>query len=112
MKKANNVSSQPNAALISVSDRTGVVDLARALVRNGTKIYATGGTCAHLREHGFPIGDGTLDKLCMQTVNRGPPVSAWWGRRPLYDPDEALRWAEERTRANRQGSSSVADVRS
>ena len=40
------------AALISVYDRTGVVPLARALAERGVPIYATGGTCAHLREHG------------------------------------------------------------
>ena len=28
------------------------MDLAGALVKHGVKIYATGGTCAHLREHG------------------------------------------------------------
>jgi hypothetical protein len=52
----------------------------------------------HLRHHGYPIGDSTMDKLCAPTVNEGPPVAAWWGRRPLYDPDEALAWAEKRTR--------------
>jgi hypothetical protein len=52
----------------------------------------------HLRLHGYPIGDSTIDKLCAPTVNEGPPVAAWWGRRPLYDPDEALAWAEKRTR--------------
>jgi len=40
------------AALVSVYDRTGVVDLARALVARGMPIYATGGTHAHLRAHG------------------------------------------------------------
>ena len=41
------------AALFSVCDRTGVVELARLLAERGTPIYATGGTCAHLREHGI-----------------------------------------------------------
>lgn len=40
------------AALISVYDRAGVVALARALAEHGVPIYATGGTRAHLREHG------------------------------------------------------------
>jgi hypothetical protein len=57
----------------------------------------------HLRAHGFPIGDSTLNKLCMPARREGPPVAAWWGRRPLYDPDEALAWAEARTRSNRHG---------
>jgi phosphoribosylaminoimidazolecarboxamide formyltransferase/IMP cyclohydrolase len=45
------------AALISVYDRTGVVPLARALADRGVPIYATGGTCAHLREHGIDARD-------------------------------------------------------
>ena len=45
------------AALFSVYDRTGVVELARSLAERGTPIYATGGTCAHLREHGIDAHD-------------------------------------------------------
>ena len=45
------------AALFSVYDRTGAVDLARALAARGVPIYATGGTCAHLREHGVDAHD-------------------------------------------------------
>ncbi|MEA2689163.1 MAG: phosphoribosylaminoimidazolecarboxamide formyltransferase / cyclohydrolase [Candidatus Eremiobacteraeota bacterium] len=46
-----------DAALLSVYDRTGVVPLARALAERGIPIYATGGTCAHLREHGVDAHD-------------------------------------------------------
>ena len=45
------------AALISVYDRTGIVPLARALAERGVPIYATGGTRAHLREHGIEAHD-------------------------------------------------------
>ncbi|MGP6159588.1 MAG: bifunctional phosphoribosylaminoimidazolecarboxamide formyltransferase/IMP cyclohydrolase [Vulcanimicrobiaceae bacterium] len=45
------------AALFSVYDRTGAVELARALQARGVPIYATGGTCAHLREHGIDARD-------------------------------------------------------
>jgi phosphoribosylaminoimidazolecarboxamide formyltransferase/IMP cyclohydrolase len=45
------------AALISVSDRTGIVDLARALAAAGTTMYATGGSAAHLREAGLEVRD-------------------------------------------------------
>jgi phosphoribosylaminoimidazolecarboxamide formyltransferase/IMP cyclohydrolase len=45
------------AALFSVYDRTGAVDLARVLAERGVPIYATGGTCAHLREHGIDAHD-------------------------------------------------------
>jgi phosphoribosylaminoimidazolecarboxamide formyltransferase/IMP cyclohydrolase len=46
-----------DAALVSVYDRTGVVPLARALAERGIPIYATGGTRAHLREHGIDAHD-------------------------------------------------------
>ncbi len=45
------------AALLSVSDKSGSIELARALHDAGTVIYATGGTRAHLEEHGIPARD-------------------------------------------------------
>ena len=45
------------AALLSLSDKTGAVELARALHARGIAIYATGGTRAFLAEHGVPARD-------------------------------------------------------
>jgi phosphoribosylaminoimidazolecarboxamide formyltransferase/IMP cyclohydrolase len=45
------------AALISVSDRTGIVELARALIGAGRTVYATGGSAAHLRGAGLDVRD-------------------------------------------------------
>ena len=45
------------AALLSVYDRTGIVEVARVLVQRGVAIYATGGTRAHLSDAGIPVGD-------------------------------------------------------
>lgn len=42
-------------ALISVSDKAGVVDFARALDERGVEILSTGGTAATLREAGIPV---------------------------------------------------------
>src|SRR4051794_10061943 len=42
-------------ALISVSDKTGVVDLARALVAQGVAIVSTGGAARALREAGVAL---------------------------------------------------------
>jgi phosphoribosylaminoimidazolecarboxamide formyltransferase/IMP cyclohydrolase len=42
-------------ALISVSDKTGVVDFARALDAANVEILSTGGTARLLREHGIPV---------------------------------------------------------
>jgi len=42
-------------ALISVSDKAGVVDFARALSSRGVEILSTGGTCKLLAESGVPV---------------------------------------------------------
>lgn len=42
-------------ALISVSDKTGLVDLARGLVRLGWEVVSTGGTARFLEDAGLPI---------------------------------------------------------
>ncbi len=42
-------------ALISVSDKTGVVELARALTSLGIRILSTGGTAALLEKEGIPV---------------------------------------------------------
>jgi phosphoribosylaminoimidazolecarboxamide formyltransferase/IMP cyclohydrolase len=44
-------------ALISVSDKTGLVELATALVARGVELVSTGGTAAALRETGLPVRD-------------------------------------------------------
>ena len=45
----------PRAALLSLSDKTGAADFARALVARGTQILASGGTAAALAEAGVPV---------------------------------------------------------
>jgi phosphoribosylaminoimidazolecarboxamide formyltransferase/IMP cyclohydrolase len=42
-------------ALLSVSDKTGIVDLARALHAQGVKLLSTGGTAKLLAEAGLPV---------------------------------------------------------
>nr|WP_239552361.1 bifunctional phosphoribosylaminoimidazolecarboxamide formyltransferase/IMP cyclohydrolase [Brachybacterium muris] len=44
-------------ALLSVYDKTGIVDLARALAENGCEIVSTGSTAATVREAGIPVTD-------------------------------------------------------
>jgi phosphoribosylaminoimidazolecarboxamide formyltransferase/IMP cyclohydrolase len=46
-----------DAALLSVYDRSGIVELARALAERGVPLYATGGTRAHLAAHGIAAAD-------------------------------------------------------
>ena len=42
-------------ALISVSDKTGIVDFARHLSNQGVEILSTGGTARLLTENGIPV---------------------------------------------------------
>jgi phosphoribosylaminoimidazolecarboxamide formyltransferase/IMP cyclohydrolase len=42
-------------ALLSVSDKTGIVDFARALVELGIEIVSTGGTARELSQHGVEV---------------------------------------------------------
>ena len=44
-------------ALISVSDKTGVVELARQLAAQGVEILSTGGTAKLLRDNSIPVRD-------------------------------------------------------
>ena len=44
-------------ALISVSDKSGVIDLARALHAQGVELISTGGTSGMLRTAGLPVRD-------------------------------------------------------
>ncbi len=44
-------------ALISVSDKAGIVDFARALAGHGVEILSTGGTAKALQEAGIPVTD-------------------------------------------------------
>jgi hypothetical protein len=53
-----------------------------------------------LRQHGYPIGNSTLAKICAPAIGEGPPVAAWWGKRPLYDEDDGIAWAEARLTRN------------
>src|SRR3954469_6911843 len=44
-------------ALLSVSDKTGLADLGRALARHGVELVSTGGTAKALRDAGLEVRD-------------------------------------------------------
>jgi phosphoribosylaminoimidazolecarboxamide formyltransferase/IMP cyclohydrolase len=46
---------QIERAILSVSDKTGITDLARALAAKGVEILSTGGTAQHLTGAGIPV---------------------------------------------------------
>ena len=47
----------PRRALLSVSDKTGLVELGRGLVAHGFELVSTGGTASALRAAGLPVTD-------------------------------------------------------
>jgi hypothetical protein len=58
-----------------------------------------------LNANGFPISSPTLAKLAAPSVNQGPPIAAWWGKRPLHAPGPSLEWAKSLLR---DGPSEIA----
>src|SRR5689334_9924446 len=44
-------------ALLSVSDKTGLIPFAKTLVRSGVELVSTGGTARALREQGITVSD-------------------------------------------------------
>jgi len=57
----------PEAALFSLSDKTGAVDVARTLRDRGVLLFATGGTAKFLAEHGIETRD-------VETLTGFPPL--------------------------------------
>jgi hypothetical protein len=53
--------------------------------------YTRAELCEKLRELGFPISFASLNKLCAPAIDKGPPVHSWWGSRPLYELNTAMR---------------------
>ncbi|KAM7193546.1 putative bifunctional purine biosynthesis protein ade17 protein [Rhypophila sp. PSN 637] len=50
-------SASQRIAIVSVYDKTGLLDLAKGLVQNNVRILASGGTSKMIRESGFPVED-------------------------------------------------------
>jgi phosphoribosylaminoimidazolecarboxamide formyltransferase / IMP cyclohydrolase len=46
-----------SSALLSVSDKTGLIDFARVLARHSIELVSTGGTRKALAEAGLPVRD-------------------------------------------------------
>jgi phosphoribosylaminoimidazolecarboxamide formyltransferase/IMP cyclohydrolase len=56
-EKAEAAITFPRRALLSVSDKAGLVDLGRGLVAGGFELVSTGGTARALRDAGLPVTD-------------------------------------------------------
>ncbi|WP_309866054.1 bifunctional phosphoribosylaminoimidazolecarboxamide formyltransferase/IMP cyclohydrolase [Desmospora profundinema] len=90
---------QIRRALISVSDKTDVVDLARSLSRHGVEIISTGGTKRTLAEAGIPVigvseVTGFPEILDGRVKTLHPRIHA--GLLAIRDRDEHRRQLEER----------------
>jgi phosphoribosylaminoimidazolecarboxamide formyltransferase/IMP cyclohydrolase len=57
LDRADSAVPRPRRALLSVSDKTGLVELGRGLVARGFELVSTGGTARTLREAGLPVTD-------------------------------------------------------
>lgn len=51
------MSTYTKTAILSVYDKTGLLDLAKGLIENNVRILASGGTANMVREAGFPVED-------------------------------------------------------
>jgi phosphoribosylaminoimidazolecarboxamide formyltransferase / IMP cyclohydrolase len=85
-------------ALLSVSDKTGVVDFARGLVELGVEIVSTGGTASALAEAGVPVRaiedfTGFPEMMDGRVKTLHPRLYA--GLLAVRDNDEHLRAAAE-----------------
>ena len=57
LERADAAVPTPRRALLSVSDKTGLVELGRGLVAHGFELVSTGGTARTLRDAGLPVTD-------------------------------------------------------
>ncbi|MCJ1443114.1 MAG: bifunctional phosphoribosylaminoimidazolecarboxamide formyltransferase/IMP cyclohydrolase [Stictis urceolatum] len=63
----------PKTAILSVYDKTGLLDLAKGLIKNKVRLLASGGTAKLIREGGFHVeyvGSGTIDRKVVLKVAR------------------------------------------
>ena len=80
-RRSSSASTPVRRALVSVHDKTGVAEFARALAASGVPLVSTGGTAAHLKESG-------VDGLARRGADRLPRDPG----RPRQDaPPEGLR---------------------
>jgi hypothetical protein len=49
-----------------------------------------------LNVRGYVISASYFSKICLPSRNEGPPVAKQWGKRPLYELEAGLAWAESR----------------
>ncbi|RFU33747.1 hypothetical protein B7463_g2627, partial [Scytalidium lignicola] len=61
------MSTGQKTAIISVYDKTGLLDLAKGLIKHNVRLLASGGTARMIRESGFPVED-------VSAITRSPEI--------------------------------------
>lgn len=79
-------------ALLSVSDKTGIVDLAKTLHKKGVELVSTGGTAKKIRENDIPVTDvsevtGFPECLDGRVKSLHPKIQAAILARTSHQPD-------------------------
>ena len=69
-------------ALLSVSDKTGLVDLAPRLAARGVELVSTGGTAQALRDAGLPVATWRADRVPGDDGRPGQDAAPDGARRP------------------------------
>jgi hypothetical protein len=49
-----------------------------------------------LNARGYVMSASYFSKICLPSRGEGPPVARQWGKRPLYELEAGLAWAETR----------------
>ena len=106
----------PRRALLSVSDKTGLVDLARGLVAERFELVSTGGTARTLREAGLPVTDvaavtGFAEMLDGRVKTLHPAIHGGHPRRPPAAPTTGSQLSRRGDRAVRAGRRQPLPVR-
>ena len=69
-------------ALLSVSDKAGIVEFAQGLVQRGVKLLSTGGTAKLLEQHGLPVTEVSdytgFPEMMDGRVENLASKSTWW----------------------------------
>jgi len=87
----------PSFALLSVSDKQGVVQIAQALIKHGVQLLSTGGTAIALRDAGLSVTDvsehtGAAEMMAGRVKTLHPTIHGGiLGRRGLDDDTMAER---------------------
>ena len=67
-------------ALISVSDKTGVVEFAQKISEKGVEILSTGGTAKALKEAGVSVKDVSDYRTVKKEMEEEEIQDAWWNK--------------------------------